>query len=457
MKKGIIVLLMAILSFGSELNAQQYFSVQINQDSLIRYCNPDSMTTASILINDPYDEVDTFLIRYTINNVLQEDSLFFVDSLHWLDTVAVFVLDTTATMDTLSTDVFIVQDEDAPIISMYSESYHLLSLACDSTGQDKWALSGGYPFTYASVDAGIVSGIGSNHLITSDMPPGTRILTYSVYGCQQPPFSFVVQALPVPQIKIEQVYLATSCALPKTGKVLVTSNDTVIFDSLSVNYDVYTDILNDSVYVHLDGGYNDLVVYMGACLWTQTFFVEREQENILTIGDVIQPHESVSTGSVAVLSEKEIGDAKYVLEGLETFVLFSPFEVNYQFLQAGDYQFEIQDKRGCWSHIDYTLASLQGVPIPYGFSADSLFTFAIDGVPLYQVPEIGDGYVLKIYKIFEHGPAQQVFNTEKGSLLPWDKSLNGKSIYGYFLYELMITNPLYTGENPFRSYFRIIN
>jgi len=442
--------------FGPNLRAQ-YFSVSIVQDSLVRYCNVDSITTASITINDPFHAIDTFLVRYTINDILQEDSVFFVDSLHWLDTVAVFILDTTATMDTLAMDVFIVQDEDVPMISMYSQGYHLNSLACHPTGQDKWALSGGYPFTYASIDAGVVSGVGSNHLITSDMPPGTRILTYSVYGCQQEFFSFVVESEPIPQIKIEQLSLATFCDIPYTGKVSITSNDTIVFDSININYDWYTDILNDTAHIYVSSGYNDFAIYAGTCLFLSTFFVEKEQENILTIGDVVFPHEHVSTGSVIVLSEKEIGDAKYVFDDTETFTTFSSFEVNYQFLQAGDYQFLVQDKRGCWSSVEYVLTSLSGVPIPYGFSADSLFVFAIDGIPLYQVPEIGDGYVLKIYKIFQNGPAQEVFNTEKGSLLPWDKTLNGKNIYGYFLYELMITNQLYMGENPIRSYFRILN
>jgi len=454
MKRKFFIFLAFFAFFGTNIRAQ-YFSVSIVQDSLVRYCNVDSITTASITINDPYNELDTFLVRYTINDILQEDTVFFVDSLHWLDTVVVFVLDTTATMDTLAMDMLIVQDEDAPTISMYSNSYHLSSLACYPTGQDKWMLSGGYPFTDASIDAGIISGIGSNHLITSDMPPGVRTLTYSVYGClQEELFSFVVESEPIPQIKIEQLSLATFCDIPYTGKVSITSNDTIVFDSINVNYDWYTDILNDTAHIYVSSGYNDFAIYAGTCLFLSTFFVEKEQENILTIGDVVLPHEHVSTGSVILTSSDKLIDANISSGVGSVEVSQDALSVKFFSLIADIYAFSVTNERGCITDTAYRLNALTDNPVPTGFSRDSVFNFCIDGTPIAIVSEIGNAYQLTIWKVYQNSPMQVVFDSQTNTL-PWDKTLNGEELYGYFIYALEITNPDYIGEKLIRSYFWI--
>ncbi len=446
-KKIFVFLLVALLASQLELRAQDYFSVEIEQDSLIKYCNPDSLTTASINIYDPFNEVDTFLVKYEINKTLQEDSVFYVDSLHWQDTVKVIIWDETQSIQ-LASDSIIIADEPTPIISMYSESYHKNSLFCDSTGQDKWELSGGYPFTSANIDAGELSGIGGNHLITSEMPPGRRILQYSIYGCSQEPFLFTVESENKPSILTNQLKLASSCGTDAKLEFMISDSSRISY----INEVLYDDSI---IHVHVNIDENSFIIQHGSCTDYVTLDIKKEENNILTIENVVNPHNYVSTGNVTISSSKEIGDAKYVFEEIENLVSFNQFEVKYNYLTAGNYKFMIKDTRDCWDSIKHTLEMLPGNPIPHGFSVDSVFNFSIDGVAINQVTEIGSQYSLKIWKVYENGPTQEVFNTEKGDKLPWDKTLNGQTLYGYFLYHLFISNDKYKGEKNIKSNFRI--
>ncbi len=400
-------------------------------------------------VNDPMNEVDTFQVWWFKNNIRQLDIAFVLDSVKWQDTIRVEIRDTAITADLICLDSIYIADEDNPHFMIYS-GYQRPSHACIGTGRTKLQVPTGYTMTNVWIDDPNALLNDGNHVIVDRVTGGNHTFSYYINTCKYYEELFI-ETKPRADLEINQLYLATC----NDGKFNIMLSDSMIIDSILVNNQEML-IVSDTIYhLHIGGGNNEIIVYSENCEWYQSFFVESEELNILAIENIALPHQGLSTGKITISSKKEAKEAIYVFENLETDVPVNGNTVLFDYLESGDYIFKIKDKNGCWSEIDYILDVLTGNPVPTGFSSDSIFNFSIDGIAIDDIQEIGNQYNLIIMRQLGNMSYQEVFNTNNGDRLPWNKEFNGQAQYGYFLYNLSITNANYTGENPIKAYFRI--
>ncbi len=452
-KKKITLLVTAILalSLGFQLNAQSYRFTAI-QDTILMHCNDTARTTVHIVLSDPNDELTgPFTVQWTVNQIVQSEAGFVsTDTLQWRDTVVYEVFDATSTSVWL--DSLLIRDAGKPDVMIYP-GYQRPSHACYGTGRTKLQV----PWPYKIENISILDGTGNekieegNHAIIDSISGGNHQMRYSINACTYY-YEFYIDELPKPDLKMDQLYLATC----NDGKYNLMLSDSMIIDSVWLyGRDEMYSVGDTSYHLHVPGGEQEIEVYAKNCDWYNSFFVESESDNVLKVVDISTPHENVSTGEITISSDKEIKEAIVIDEnGDESIGAFSRYLADFNFLDAGDYVFKIKDKNSCWTEIPYSLESINGNPIPTGFSVDSVFDFKIDGVPINDVPEIGNQYNLIIMKQLGNMSFQEVFNSSNGDILPWDKKMNGVQT-GYFLYNLEVTNPNYKGKNPIKSYFRI--
>lgn len=454
-KKRVTLVVIAILGLfltSFQLNAQNYHFT-VHQGKVLMHCDTEDSTYVYLTLSDPNGELmGPFTVLWTLYNTTDtveqgETGFYTVDTLRLNNKVKYEVFD--GSMASIWLDSTFIYDEDKPNLMIYP-GYQRPSHACYGTGRTKLQVPTPYIMSNVWIDDPNAILNDGNHVIIDSITGGRHTFSYYINNCKYYE-EIEINTFPKPDLEMNQKDLATCI----DGKHLLMLSDSMVIDSILLNnYKMLT--VDDTTYrLHAPGGNNEIVVYAKNCFWHNNFFTESQDANILKVEKVVNPHENLSTGQVSLSSKIGIQNAWFILDGIETPVLFNRLKVNYKYLPAGKYIFRVKDRGECVTDIEYELSDLTGNPVPTGFSSDSIFDFKIDGIPINQVPEIGDQYRLIIHKTEGVGNATLVFDTNRGDQLPWDKKLNGEIQHGYFMYYLEITNPKYIGKSKIKSYFRL--